>query len=56
MLLEVKDTGVGFPEDFDPAASRGLGLQLVDSLVSQLNGTLQWQSGKGVTVQIIFPT
>jgi two-component sensor histidine kinase len=26
MLLEVKDTGVGFPEDFDPDTSRGLGL------------------------------
>jgi two-component sensor histidine kinase len=55
MLLEVKDTGVGFPEDFDPDTSRGLGLQLVDSLVSQLNGTLQWLSGKGVTVQVTFP-
>ncbi|HET8729065.1 MAG TPA: PAS domain S-box protein [Alphaproteobacteria bacterium] len=36
----VEDDGVGFPSDFDPATSNGLGMKLVRALVAQLDGEL----------------
>jgi two-component sensor histidine kinase len=48
--LEVRvcDDGRGLPPDFDPAASTGLGLQIVRTLVtSELHGTLAMGSPKG---------
>jgi len=38
--LVVRDDGVGFPKDFDIANSEGMGLELVESLVQQHNGSL----------------
>jgi two-component sensor histidine kinase len=38
------DNGPGLPPDFDPAAARGLGLQLVRALVSQLGGEISWEN------------
>jgi PAS domain S-box-containing protein len=39
--LRVSDDGVGLPPDFDPAAARSLGFQLVPLLVDQLRARLQ---------------
>lgn len=39
--LSVLDEGPGLPEGFDPAASEGLGMKIVSSLVRQIGGQLQ---------------
>ncbi len=36
--ISVSDEGPGFPPDYDPAASRGLGMRLVTSLAKALKG------------------
>jgi two-component sensor histidine kinase len=46
LRLEVSDTGVGLPADFDPARSRSLGMRLVASLARQLGGRLEWQNAQ----------
>lgn len=38
--LTIADDGRGLPADFDPQASRGLGMQVVASAVSNLGGEL----------------
>jgi two-component sensor histidine kinase len=37
---EVEDDGVGMPEDFDMATSNGFGMELVNILSKQLDGTI----------------
>jgi two-component sensor histidine kinase len=39
--LQVSDTGVGLPADFDLGRATTLGLQLVSDLTRQLHGTLE---------------
>jgi two-component sensor histidine kinase len=43
LLAAVEDDGVGFPEGFDPAASRGAGMRVVLTLVRQLQA--RWEVG-----------
>ncbi len=45
--LIVSDNGVGIPEKIDFKNSDSLGLQLVNLLVDQLDGTLELKRGKG---------
>lgn len=40
LRVEVSDQGHGLPEDFDPKACKGLGMQVVTLLVKQLHGAL----------------
>ncbi|MCA0146351.1 sensor histidine kinase [Blastococcus sp. LR1] len=48
LVVRVRDDGRGLPQDFDPAASDGLGLQIVRTLVtSELGGTLAMGSPEG---------
>ncbi len=42
--LIISDDGVGFPEDLDYRNTESLGLQLVNSLVNQVNGELETPS------------
>jgi len=53
-MLTVGDSGRGFPEDFDIKSSDSLGLQLVDMLTDQLNGSLSFKHGKGAKLEIKF--
>ncbi len=56
LVLEVADDGSGLPEQIDVATSSTLGLQLVDSLVRQLDGHLTVdRSGRGTRFAIEFP-
>ena len=55
MLLTIKDDGAGFPYDFVPAESGGLGLQLVTVLVDQIKGKIHFYNRDGAVTEIIFP-
>lgn len=50
--LQVSDTGVGLPADFDARRQHSLGLQLVSDLTRQLQGTLDL--GPGATFTVTF--
>lgn len=52
--LTVSDNGMGLPVDIKPESSETLGLQLVNNLVNQLEGTLQIDRGNGTKFIIIF--
>lgn len=45
--LSVADDGPGLPAEFDLANSSGLGMKIVQSLVKQIDGTLQFAPGDG---------
>lgn len=55
VVLTVKDNGVGFPENLDFRKTESLGLQLVCTLVEQLNGTIELVRNNGTTFSIKFP-
>lgn len=55
LVLLVADDGVGLPDDFTVEKSHSLGLELVRTLVEQLEGRLEIARGKGATFSVIFP-
>jgi len=52
--LIVKDNGIGLPENFDSKNSESLGLQLVHTLIKQLDGTLIVSSDNGAKFSFVF--
>ena len=57
LTLSVTDDGVGMPIDFDIEKSNTLGMQLVSTLVEQLEGRLEIsREDSGTTFRITFPT
>lgn len=54
--LIVADNGVGLPQEFAIDKVESLGLQLVKTLVNQINGTLEIESNQGVRFSISFST
>jgi len=55
LVLTVSDNGVGFPEDVDYRDTKSLGLQLVNTLVQQLEGTLELDTHGGTRFRIAVP-
>ncbi|MFB6344815.1 MAG: histidine kinase dimerization/phosphoacceptor domain -containing protein [bacterium] len=54
--LTVKDSGTGFPADFEPEQSNSLGYQLIDSLVkTNLDGSYEISNDNGARTVIRFP-
>lgn len=53
-ILKVKDNGVGFPELLDFRKTESLGLQLINSLVMQLDGSIELKNNNGTEFKIIF--
>lgn len=53
-VLVVGDNGVGFPEDTDFRKTGSLGMKLVNSLTSQLDGTIELARSGGTTFTIRF--
>lgn len=53
-LLAVSDDGQGFPAELDPRASSTLGLQLVETLVRQLDGTMELERSVGTRFSIVL--
>lgn len=54
LSLQVADDGIGVPSDFDTLHTNSLGLQLVNNLVSQLNGTIDIERSEGTSFRISF--
>lgn len=53
-VLIVADNGTGFPEDIDFKNTKTLGLQLVNTLVKQLHGSIAISRENGTSFKIIF--
>jgi PAS domain S-box-containing protein len=54
--LVVSDNGAGFPEHLDFRNTKSLGMQLVVSLVNQLEGTIELDKREGTAFHITFQT
>src|SRR5271157_186680 len=54
LILMVKDDGVGLPEDLEIADAPSLGLQLVNTLVRQLDGTIEVGRKGGTEFRMIL--
>ncbi|MGF7119462.1 sensor histidine kinase [Methanobacterium oryzae] len=54
-ILTVADDGIGVPDDLENISGDGVGLNLVNSLVLQLEGTLKLDNSKGTKFIIEFP-
>jgi PAS domain S-box-containing protein len=52
--LVFADNGIGFPEGLDIRNPRSLGLQLVNALVNQIEGSLELEREKGTKFKIKF--
>ena len=53
-MLVVSDNGKGLPENIDFANNNTLGLQLVNSLVNQLDGIIELSRTNGTKYKVIF--
>ena len=54
VCLTVADDGIGFSPTVSTRRDR-VGLQIVQALVEQLSGKIQWENGRGTSATIIFP-
>lgn len=54
ITLVVADNGIGLPAGFDPTLTSSLGLELIQMLTQQLNGTLEVTGTPGLTLTIRF--
>jgi len=52
--LRVRDNGVGFPEGLDFRQTGTLGMQIISTLVSQIDGRLDFQSQNGTSFILEF--
>jgi two-component sensor histidine kinase len=55
--VSVLDDGPGLPGEFDPASSKGLGMQIVMALVKEIGGELRFSAGdkgRGTRVDLTF--
>lgn len=58
-VLSISDDGPGLPQDFNPAATKGLGMKLIAALVKQIGGMLEFGKAdhdQGTRISVRFPT
>lgn len=55
ITLIFKDNGVGFPAGLDVYNPRSLGLQLINLLVQQISGAIQYKGSAGASFTITLP-
>jgi PAS domain S-box-containing protein len=58
LVVSVEDDGVGLPEGFEPATSRGIGMRVVATLVRQLRARLEVRRASpngGAAFDIVMP-
>ncbi|RME99665.1 MAG: PAS domain S-box protein, partial [Chloroflexi bacterium] len=53
--LAVSDNGIGLPPDFNFDQTDSLGLQLINTLVDQLDGSIEFNGQNGTRVEVRFP-
>jgi two-component system, sensor histidine kinase PdtaS len=56
--LSVSNDGPALPEGFDPGASKGLGMRIIQSFARQIGGTLRVSrddDGQGARFTVVFP-
>jgi two-component sensor histidine kinase len=54
LVLAVQDDGIGLPPDLDLSKINSLGLVLINTLVDQIDGTLEWSRSGGTAATITF--
>jgi two-component sensor histidine kinase len=54
LMLNVSDNGCGIPSDADLLGGKSLGMKIVDSLVSQIDGTLHVDTTGGTAFHVRF--
>lgn len=54
MVLKIKDNGIGFPKNLDFKNTESLGLELVNLLVNQLEGSIKLEKDEGTEFLIEF--
>ena len=57
-VLSVSDEGAGLPAGYNPAATSGLGMRVISTLVAQLRGRLTFGSNggrRGAKFTVVFP-
>jgi two-component sensor histidine kinase len=54
IVLRIEDDGVGMPEGLDWRQSGSLGLQLVEALTRQIDGSIELLPGRGARYRISF--
>ncbi len=52
--LNINDTGVGFPDHIDFENTESLGMQIVNNLVNQVDGTIGLNNQNGTSFNIVF--
>ncbi|MCF7915449.1 MAG: PAS domain S-box protein [Spirochaetaceae bacterium] len=55
LMLKIVDNGVGLPDNFDIAKTSTLGMNLIHSLIVQLDGQFSLFNRKGTVWEILFP-
>jgi signal transduction histidine kinase len=54
LLLIYQDNGIGIPESIEPGKTKTLGLELIQGLVHQLNGTMTLDRSNGTKYTLRF--
>jgi len=54
LILTVRDNGIGFPDKLDFRETTSLGLQLVTTLVGQIEGDIELNNTAGTEFKISF--
>ena len=54
LTLFFSDNGIGLPKDLDFQNSKTLGLQLINTLIDELDGTIKLEKRNGTKFKIIF--
>jgi len=54
LSISIQDDGIGMPESVTFESSTGFGLQLVQALTKQLNGTIRIERGNGTVIVLEF--
>ena len=55
IVIVTQDDGVGMPEAITINGSKGFGLNLVDMMTKQINGTIQIENHNGTKFILEFP-
>ncbi len=54
LILTLSDDGIGLPPDLEPTNAESMGMQLIMTLVEQLDGTMELNRDRGTEFRIVF--